>query len=108
MIEEARIRSGLVARQLELTQRVRAIEADMQQPLDDDFAEQAIDREDDETLDAVESAALAEIKLIEEALGRLDAGTYGICTQCGDEISPKRLEALPACRSCISCAEAER
>lgn len=108
MIEEARIRSGLEARRLELIQRVRAIEADMQQPLDDDFAEQAIDREDDEALDAVEASALAEIMLIDGALMRLDAGTYGICTQCGDAITPKRLEALPACQSCISCAQAEQ
>lgn len=99
------VRETLTTRLEELRGRVERLEGDLRQPLDDDFGEQAIDRADDEVLDAVEAAALAEIELIEEALVRLDAGTYGICTACGDEIAPKRLEALPACRLCIACAE---
>ncbi|EPR11311.1 hypothetical protein M527_04315 [Sphingobium indicum IP26] len=99
------VRETLNARLEELRARVARVEEDLRQPLDDDFGEQAVDREDDEVLDAVEAAALAEIELVEEALVRLDAGTYGVCTACGDEIAPKRLEALPACRFCIGCAE---
>lgn len=99
------VRETLTTRLGELRGRVERLEDDLRQPLDDDFGEQAIDRADDEVLDAVEAAALAEIELIEEALVRLDAGTYGICTACGDEIAPKRLEALPACRLWIACAE---
>ncbi|MFD1103577.1 MULTISPECIES: TraR/DksA family transcriptional regulator [Sphingobium] len=99
------VRETLTARLEELRARVERLEDDLRQPLDDDFGEQAVDREDDEVLDAVEAAALAEIELIEEALVRLDTGTYGLCTACGEEIAPKRLEALPACRFCISCAE---
>jgi DnaK suppressor protein len=99
------IRESFAARLGELRTRVAQVEEDFRQPLDDDFGEQAVDREDDEVLDGVEAAALAEIELIEEALARLDAGTYGLCTACGDEIAPKRLEALPACRLCITCAD---
>jgi DnaK suppressor protein len=36
------------------------------------------------------------------ALGRLEAGTYGECQQCGVAISPARLEAMPATRYCIN------
>lgn len=39
------------------------------------------------------------------ALQRLDAGTYGICARCGQEIAPRRLEAIPWVSLCISCAE---
>ncbi|EQB06417.1 hypothetical protein L288_11235 [Sphingobium quisquiliarum P25] len=106
MRDEAKIRQQLESRLDELRLRVSAIEAEFRQPLDDDFGEQAVDREDDETLDAVELAAIAEIELIEDALTRLRGGTYGLCVSCGDEIAPKRLEALPACRLCITCAQA--
>ncbi|MBL8167362.1 MAG: TraR/DksA family transcriptional regulator [Acidobacteria bacterium] len=42
---------------------------------------------------------------IEEALERIDDEEYGVCTNCGNEISPKRLEALPWVRYCINCQE---
>ena len=44
-----------------------------------------------------------ERKLIDDALDRLDQGTYGECGECGDEISEKRLHALPFARLCVEC-----
>ncbi len=44
-----------------------------------------------------------ERQLIEEALSSLEEGTYGLCGECGEEISEKRLEALPFARYCIKC-----
>ncbi|GIW87265.1 MAG: hypothetical protein KatS3mg108_1589 [Isosphaeraceae bacterium] len=38
------------------------------------------------------------------ALRRLDAGTYGICEDCGQPIARPRLQALPYTRYCIECA----
>src|SRR5215470_13110686 len=43
---------------------------------------------------------------IEEALSRLDEGTYGYCFECGDEISERRLRALPFAVRCKDCEEA--
>ncbi len=43
---------------------------------------------------------------INEALSRLEEGTYGNCFECGDEISPKRLRALPFAVRCKDCEEA--
>jgi RNA polymerase-binding transcription factor len=43
---------------------------------------------------------------IEEALARLDEGTYGYCFECGDEISERRLRALPFAVRCKDCEEA--
>ena len=40
---------------------------------------------------------------IEHALGRLDAGTYGSCEECGAAIPFERLEAIPAARFCVAC-----
>lgn len=45
---------------------------------------------------------------IREALGRLEAGTFGTCTRCGDPISAARLRARPVTDLCIDCkTEAE-
>ena len=42
---------------------------------------------------------------VEAALGRVDAGSYGVCERCGSPIGAARLDALPAARLCISCAQ---
>jgi DnaK suppressor protein len=39
---------------------------------------------------------------VEAALARVDQGTYGRCERCGQEITPARLEAMPAARLCIA------
>jgi DnaK suppressor protein len=44
-----------------------------------------------------------ERQLIDDALYSLDEGTYGVCAECGGEISEKRLEALPFARLCVAC-----
>ncbi len=43
----------------------------------------------------------AELQEVEQALRRLDEGTYGLCEACGKPISEERLEAQPAARFCI-------
>lgn len=45
------------------------------------------------------------LRLVEEAMDRLSDGSYGECTNCGDEISAKRLEAIPWAPYCIKCQE---
>src|SRR5881394_4616731 len=74
-----------------------------------------------EVLDAVESAeadiqedlefALVQMKSetlnkINDALGRLEQGSYGNCFDCGEEIAEKRLRALPFAVRCKDCEEA--
>ncbi len=43
--------------------------------------------------------------LIDEALGRLENGTYGTCVHCGGVVQEKRLEAVPWARHCLDCQE---
>jgi DnaK suppressor protein len=45
-----------------------------------------------------------ELQRIAAALQRIDAGDYGACVHCGDEIAIKRLELDPAAPLCIDCA----
>jgi RNA polymerase-binding transcription factor len=43
------------------------------------------------------------LKKIDEAISRIDSGSYGVCESCGGEISIKRLEARPVTTLCIEC-----
>jgi DnaK suppressor protein len=42
---------------------------------------------------------------IEEALARIEKGTFGVCRDCGEPISEPRLRAIPWTRVCITCKE---
>ncbi|WP_420332368.1 TraR/DksA family transcriptional regulator [Roseibium sp.] len=53
---------------------------------------------------ASERQRRADIQKISAALHRLDAGEYGDCVECGEEIAEKRLEVDPAAAFCIRCA----
>jgi DnaK suppressor protein len=62
----------------------------------------AIDRERDLALAASAQAALAEV---DDALAKLDHGTYGRCEVCHEPIARARLRALPYARLCVRCKE---
>ena len=47
--------------------------------------------------------AESRLRLIDEALARVDNGTYGICADCGDEIGLQRLKVLPFAVRCVDC-----
>ena len=66
-------------------------------------------------MDAMQVQAMAEAqdrrrrlqrRRIEEALDRLANGTWGVCTECGDAIAPRRLEFDPSVGTCFQCASA--
>jgi len=45
------------------------------------------------------------LQMVEDALSRIHEGTFGDCISCGNEINPKRLEAVPWTRHCIECQD---
>jgi DnaK suppressor protein len=45
------------------------------------------------------------LQATEEALTRMEKGSYGICRDCGEPIAPARLRAIPWTRVCITCKE---
>jgi DnaK suppressor protein len=45
------------------------------------------------------------LQLVNEALARVENGTFGVCVSCDNEIQQKRLEAVPWTKHCISCQE---
>jgi RNA polymerase-binding protein DksA len=75
--------------------------------LDNHLAETAtvtIDREIDYSLEENSEQILKEI---DDALLRIEDGTYGICTNCGKPIAEERLEAAPWVTLCIDCKREE-
>ena len=48
------------------------------------------------------------LQAIEEALNRIESGTFGVCKDCGEMIAQARLDAIPWTRSCISCKEKQK
>jgi len=96
--------SRLRARLAELIERMKNVETDLEVPLDPDPEERSVEREDDETLQNLGSSAMTETKKIRAALDRIAKGTFGVCADCGGEISAERLELIPhaaRCRQCI-------
>jgi DnaK suppressor protein len=45
------------------------------------------------------------LRMIDEALARVDNGTYGVCAECGDDIPLERLKVLPFAVLCVDCQE---
>jgi RNA polymerase-binding transcription factor DksA len=62
---------------------------------DKDIADIASTDIDKNLLGALSSQELKRLRLIESALGRIDAGRYGICLRSGKPIPEERLEAIP-------------
>ncbi len=54
---------------------------------------------------AINEHETAELDQIDQALKRLDQGVYGICVDCGMEVAPARLQALPQAARCMPCQE---
>ncbi|MCP5109428.1 MAG: TraR/DksA family transcriptional regulator [bacterium] len=46
-----------------------------------------------------------QLRQVDEAMDRLDAGEYGVCQECEEEISPRRLAAVPWATCCVTCQE---
>jgi DnaK suppressor protein len=70
------------------------------------------DAEEQSVHDFVQDVELALMEMksetlakIDDALRRVEEGTYGTCAECGNEISEARLRALPFASLCISCQE---
>ena len=77
-----------------------------------DTAQGVVDAEEASVSDIQEDIEIALVQMksetlnrVNEALGRLEAGSYGFCYECGDEITEPRLRALPFALRCKDCEE---
>lgn len=100
------LRGMLLDRRRDIWDQVRQMEDRWQ-----DLTEREIEVEEEaqkasitESYDRLDERGKSEIEQIDVALGRIALGEYGVCESCGDDISVKRLEALPWARLCVDCA----
>lgn len=69
-----------------------------------DSSEQAVERENDEVINSLESETQEELQQVKNAIKRIEQGNYRICTECKDVIPTKRLNAIPYTTLCLKCA----
>jgi RNA polymerase-binding transcription factor DksA len=89
----------------EYSARANAIRQDLARSHSPDFAEQALQRQNDEVLEALLVEAEAGMRQVGLAKLRLAEGCYGLCLRCGEAINPARLAAMPATEYCLTCAD---
>lgn len=102
------LRDLLVRLRDETYMRVKEFRRDQNEeaePTPADDIDQARSTSDVETHAALIERAEDRLRLLDQALARLDNGTYGICAECGEEIPLERLKALPFAVYCVDCQE---
>jgi DnaK suppressor protein len=77
-------------------------------PFDGGFADSSQVTAERSEIEAVAASLSDTLHETEDALAKMDAGTYGRCESCGGEIGDARLEAMPSARLCMSCASKSR
>ena len=97
-------RKTLTARRDELLASLTESDDQRDDPVPKDWEDAASERQGDEVLTALGHAEEAELRRIDAALARIEAGEYGECGQCGKDIADKRLELLPDTPFCANCA----
>ena len=100
-------RQTLLQLQAELV--VRAQRLDMHQrrqtqDMEQDFADRAVQSQNDEVIDSLDHLAHQRLAQIALALERIDLGTYTDCAVCGQPIAPARLQQIPETHLCVQCA----
>lgn len=81
---------------------------DSELAFDDGFADTSQVTAERGEIEALVGSLTESLHEVEDALAKIDAGTYGTCEGCGQQIADARLEAKPAARLCITCASKSR
>jgi RNA polymerase-binding protein DksA len=100
-------KARLEAQLAELEEREAHLARDLAEPLNADSSEQAVEMEDDQSLEAQARLVTREIASVKRALARIEDGEYGVCVRCGGDINPRRLDVRPEAALCIHCASKE-
>jgi DnaK suppressor protein len=101
------LRSMLEDRRYEIHEKLRSLRESLPAEAGDvrDVEEQSVDDFVQEVDFALMEMKSETLKQIDEALRRLDSGSYGQCVECSQEIGEARLRALPFARLCRDCQE---
>ncbi|MGQ4877628.1 TraR/DksA family transcriptional regulator [Billgrantia sp. LNSP4103-1] len=92
---------------VERVDRYKVHKMRLENPLDRDMEEQAIELENEDVIDALEEEAEEELGQVLHALERIEEGEGDLCERCDEPIDPRRLEAIPYATLCVDCADLE-
>ena len=108
--KRAQLRSALEAEEQQLRARIAETSPEGTDPLsfDGGFADASQVTAERGELEAIGNQLTETLRDVEDALTKLDNGTYGTCEACGGPIGDDRLEAMPAARYCIVHASTSR
>ena len=97
----------LIQKRSLLVERLEKIESSKvrNEPLNADSSEQAQEVVNHEVVDALDDLEGVELAMIDQALARIENGSYGQCLDCGEVISSSRIKAIPYAAFCINCAK---
>ena len=103
--DESAVRARLEAQRDDLVQRIERLQATerMETASSGNVAgttDNAHEWENAEVREGQISEALDELRFMQAALARMDAGQYGVCTVCGKHIEAERLELIPETVHC--------
>jgi DnaK suppressor protein len=108
-IDIERITQKLKLRRRQILEFLKRLENETQE-LDTDSVQDIADRSvlsvSKESLFELAYRQRIVLRMVEGALRRISAGSFGVCAGCGDDISARRLEALPWTQYCVRCQEA--
>jgi len=106
----ATIRAQLEEERDRLRERLHELSpnADAELTFDDGFADTSQVTAERGEIEALTSSLAESLHEVEDALAKVEAGTYGSCESCQQPIADARLEAKPAARLCITCASKPR
>jgi RNA polymerase-binding transcription factor DksA len=104
---KTRVRQRLLARRRELLERYQTTLAlaEDAQVREIELVDAANDQWDLRVLSTMSDADAFALEAVIAALQRLEAGTYGACTECGARIEAQRLAVLPEAGLCFDCAD---
>lgn len=104
---QEKMKKSLFEMKEEIINNLIAENEDFKSIIDDmdpkDLADIAADDIDRKTLEALSSNEIKRLRLIDNALARMENGKYGMCASCNSKIPKERLEAIPYALMCIQC-----
>ncbi len=102
-----RLRQLLVARRTTMEATIARLQQDLRSSADTsaDPVDHAVSSYEKHELHQQADQSRRQLRLLDDALQRLDAGNYGECAACGNDIAIARLEAIPWARYCVTCQE---
>jgi len=102
-----KVKKKMLKRREEMLQELSALSSEkVSDGQVQDSGDEAVSSSLERLQTSLEKSEIDELNLIDEALNKIAKKEYGICVDCGNSISDKRLETFPYAARCIICQEA--